>query len=219
MRLHIKTTASTELVPFNYQSTLVGVMHRWLGQNDWHDGLSLYSLSWLSGGKASGKSGLHFPRGAHLFISAPDNAFIKQLVGGIRSQPELAFGMVVQDLLLQPAPAFGPSHTFFAQSPILIKRHQEDRTKFYFPQDVESDALLTETLHHKLRKGGYATPTARVSFDRSYHRIKTKVATYQGIKNKGTLCPIIVEGSPEEVAFAWEVGAGNSTGIGFGALK
>jgi len=29
---------------------------------------------------------------------------------------------------------------------------------------------------------------------------------------------VIVEGDPRAVQFAWEVGVGNSTGIGFGAL-
>ena len=28
-----------------------------------------------------------------------------------------------------------------------------------------------------------------------------------------------LKGSPEQIAFAWDVGVGNSTGIGFGALK
>jgi CRISPR-associated endoribonuclease Cas6 len=41
---------------------------------------------------------------------------------------------------------------------------------------------------------------------------------YRDINIKGTLCPVIVEGDPRAVQFAWEVGVGNSTGIGFGAI-
>jgi CRISPR/Cas system endoribonuclease Cas6 (RAMP superfamily) len=32
-------------------------------------------------------------------------------------------------------------------------------------------------------------------------------------------CPIIIKGKPETKLFAWNVGLGNSTGIGFGAIK
>ena len=40
-----------------------------------------------------------------------------------------------------------------------------------------------------------------------------------GIKNKASICPVIVKGTSEQIAFAWNVGVGNSTGIGFGALN
>jgi CRISPR/Cas system endoribonuclease Cas6 (RAMP superfamily) len=30
---------------------------------------------------------------------------------------------------------------------------------------------------------------------------------------------VIIKGTPEQLAFAWNVGLGNSTGIGFGALN
>jgi hypothetical protein len=47
---------------------------------------------------------------------------------------------------------------------------------------------------------------------------KTKLVSYRGIGNKASFCPVVVEGTPEQVGFAWKVGVGNSTGIGFGAL-
>ena len=42
---------------------------------------------------------------------------------------------------------------------------------------------------------------------------------YNGVENKASWCPVIVEGKPETKAFAWNVGLGNSTGIGLGAIK
>ena len=82
MRIYLKTTPNSETVPFDYQRTLVGAMHKWLGDNDLHDDLSLYSLSWLGGGKRRG-AGLHFPRGAHFFISAPDTSLHQRIVNGV----------------------------------------------------------------------------------------------------------------------------------------
>jgi CRISPR-associated endoribonuclease Cas6 len=42
---------------------------------------------------------------------------------------------------------------------------------------------------------------------------------YKGIANKANWCPVIIKGRPETKLFAWNVGLGNSTGIGFGAIK
>ncbi|MGN9307593.1 CRISPR-associated endoribonuclease Cas6 [Enterococcus faecium] len=58
-----------------------------------------------------------------------------------------------------------------------------------------------------------------MSFDRTYYAAKTKLVYYKNIGNKTSICPVIIEGTPEQIAFAWNVGVGNSTGIGFGALK
>lgn len=51
MRIHISTTKNTSLVPFDYQQKLVGTIHKWIGDNSVHDRISLYSFSWLKGGK------------------------------------------------------------------------------------------------------------------------------------------------------------------------
>ncbi|MEM7658039.1 MAG: CRISPR-associated endoribonuclease Cas6 [Bacteroidota bacterium] len=219
MRIHVHLTPNREVVPFNYQPHLAGAFHKWLGVNDYHDDLSLYSLSWLSRGRIKAGKGLDFSRGCSFFISTPEVAILKAIVGGIQRDPQVAFGMAVREVVLQPTPDFGGEQTFFLQSPVLIKRQLEKRTQFYFPQDQEADQLLTETLQHKLQKAGMEDAEISVGFDRSYPKIKTKVATYKGIDNKGTFCPVHISGDPRAVAFAWEVGIGNSTGIGFGALK
>ena len=57
-----------------------------------------------------------------------------------------------------------------------------------------------------------------VKFDKEYLKPTIKAVTYNGVLNKGSLCPVIIEGTAEQIGFAWDVGVGNSTGIGFGAL-
>lgn len=42
---------------------------------------------------------------------------------------------------------------------------------------------------------------------------------YRGVKNKASWCPIRIIGNAETKLFAWNAGIGNSTGIGFGAIK
>lgn len=218
MRIYLKTSPNTELVPFDYQAALVGAFHRWLGNNSLHDELSLYSLSWLNRGERVHK-GLNFPEGGEYFISAPETDLIKRIIDGIQRDAGIGYGMEVREVVLRPTPEFGFRQRFVARSPILIKRTLEKRqVQFYYPEDGESDRLLTETLHRKLEVAGLPTEV-QVSFDRTYAQPKKKLCRYKGIDNKGTLCPVIVSGDPAAVAFAWEVGIGNSTGIGFGAIE
>ena len=219
MRLQIHLSANrSRLVPFDYHEKIVGAFHRWLGQNNLHDDLSLYSISWLAPGKVR-SGGLDFPRGTFFYISAPTRDLLQSVITGVESGYEIAYGMRVEAVTLFRTPDFGGRHVFHTQSPILIKRKQEDgRQKFYYHNDDEAGDLMTETLQHKLDRLGLPTDV-RVAFDQSYPRPKIKMATYRGIKNKASECPVVVQGHPEAVACAWDVGLGNSTGIGFGALK
>ena len=53
MRIHLKFKISNQTVPFDHQPLLVGAIHKWLGQNEEHGEISLYSFSRLEGGKAT----------------------------------------------------------------------------------------------------------------------------------------------------------------------
>jgi CRISPR-associated endoribonuclease Cas6 len=217
MRLYLKLSKNRELVRFDYQRFLVGALHKWLGENNEHDALSMYSLSWLSGGKGTNK-GLDFPYGAEWFISSYDVNFIKKVINGVRKDAEIAFGMKVTELTVDDTPDFGRTQRFTLASPIFIKRTIEEREKHFTFNDVEADSLMTQTLKHKLDKAGLDSEGISIQFDRNYSKAKTILCTYGKIKNKANYCPIIIEGSPEQIAFAWNVGIGNSTGIGFGSL-
>lgn len=219
MRIYLHLSPNRELVPFNYQQSLVGAFHRWLGENELHDDISLYSLSWLSRGIPT-KGGLNFPNGSTFFVSAPDPALLTALVQGMFKGQAIRWGMEVREASIQKTPSFGNKRRFLAQSPILIKRklELEKHYQFYYPSDTQSNEFLTETMRRKLDKAGLSTDIS-VSFDTEYDRPIVKKIRYRGLDIKGTICPVIVEGDPRAVQFAWEVGVGNSTGIGFGALK
>lgn len=220
MRIYLKLSPNKELIPFNYQQNLVGAFHRWLGENDLHDDTSLYSLSWLSGGKMrDDKKGYDFKNGATFFISAPSHELLKDLISGIFTGTHICWGMNVHEVTMRVTPSFGTEQRFVAQSPIFIKRRRGagKGQQFYFPNDPESNTFLTETLQYKLQKAGLSTDV-NVRFDSNYAKPKGKKITFNQIELKATFCPVIVSGHPEAVSFAWDVGVGNSTGIGFGAL-
>lgn len=217
MRIHLKITKPNQLVPFEHQQNIVGAIHKWLETNKEHENISLYSFSRLQNGK--GKNGkLDFENGTKMFISAYDNDFIKQLLFGIRKQPEIAFGMKVTEMIIQEAPDFEHANFFRIASPVLVKRTIENSVRHFLYFDNETGKYLTETLKHKMRIAGIEDDTASVSFDRNYTKAGTKLIKYKGIENKANWCPVIIEGKPETKQFAWNVGVGNSTGIGFGSL-
>lgn len=220
MRIHIKTSPNTEVVPYNYQRNLVGAIHQWLGENDQHDKLSLYSFSWLQGSTKSPKGWL-FPEGAQWFISAYEPSFLQTLIRGIQENPEIAFGLTVEEIQLQNTFPFQVEEmNFRVASPVFIKKRiDHKRSKYIYFDDSEASNLMTATMQRKLQDAGMEDNSLEISFDKSYKNPEIKGIEYsKGKRIKGSVCPIIIKGKPESIAFAWKVGVGHSTGIGFGAL-
>lgn len=221
MRLHLYLQASSP-VAFDYLPALKSAFHVWTGHNpNLHDGLSLYSYAWLRGGRA-GRGGIRFAEGANWFISAPDRAVIHTIISGVLRAPDLGLGLRVQDIRMQEAPAFAAGEQpFRVASPVFIK-HETERGKpadHLLPGHPLADELLTATLRHKLRQAGLDDTGAAVRFDPAHiAAAKSKLFQYKQVQCRGSICPVLVSGSAEQIQFAWEVGVGHSTGIGCGAL-
>lgn len=219
MRLYLKTTPSEGLVPFSHLPMLSGALHRWLGPgNKEHDKLSLYSFSWLQGSKVV-QDALTFPGGASWFISFFDRGPVSKIVKGILDDPEVGFGMKVTEVNIREIPRFSNKERFHVAGPVFIKRDNHDGIdRHILYTDEEADSCLTETMINKLRTAGLDYQGVKIYFDHGYEKARTQLVQYKKMKNKASLCPVFVEGTPEQVAFVWLVGVGNSTGIGFGAL-
>lgn len=219
MRIHLRTTSNDKLISYDYQKKLVGTLHKWLGINSEHDLMSLYSFSWLHG-SVSGQQGLNFPNGASWFISFYDTPKMKLIMSDILKDPEMFGGMRVIDMTIEETPDLSDRGLFYLGSPIFIKRFVEGgEIKYYTFNDIESNELMKQTLMHKMVIAGLPIDeTLDISFDLSYAKKKIKFINYRNIRNKANLCPVYIKGRPETKAFAWNVGIGNSTGIGFGSI-
>jgi len=219
MRLRLTISPSDGIVDYNYYTKLVGVLHKWLGNNELHGKLSLYSFSWLKGGISEG-NGLIFPQGASMFFSFYDEHYLKQILKAILHDPKIFYGMQVTDVEIQETPDFSNKTLFLCGSPIFI--HRQDENKKYIHYTYESALvgdLLKETLLYKMKMAGLPPDeTLQVRFDTTYPKKKIKLIDYRGVKNRVNLCPVIIQGKPETKAFAWNVGLGNSTGIGLGSI-
>ncbi|MEJ7778576.1 MAG: CRISPR-associated endoribonuclease Cas6 [Daejeonella sp.] len=219
MRLYLKLTKNTETIPFNYQDLLTGVLHKWIGDsNKEHGSPSLYSFSWFQNVKST-KKGIELTSESFFFISTHEEALAKKIIKGILKDPEVCYGSEVVDVQILNTPHFENRKRFFLGSPAFIKRRTEDRENHILYNDGQSGKFLTETLQKKLELANLPIEGVKIQFDKEYPNPQTKVISYKKIQNRVNICPVIIEGSPEQIAFAWNVGVGNSTGIGFGSLK
>lgn len=217
MRFHIKISPNKRVVPFEHQVKIVGAIHKWLGENVEHGTPSLYSFSRLQNGKKKG-NGLSFGNGTSFFISSYDNSFLKRLYQGIKESPEIAYGMEVREIIVQQEPDFENTNQFLVASPVLVKQRDDNGIKHLLFSDEKSSELLTATLKHKMQIAKLPEFDFNISFVKDYSKAKSMLISYKGIKNKANWCPVIINGSNEVKQFAWNVGIGHSTGIGFGSL-
>lgn len=230
MRLHFTLSPNTEPVPFDYQHKLTGVFQKWLGKNDLHDKISLYSLSWLDGSRQF-RNHLEFKCGAKWFVSFYEDEYVTRLVNGALADPEMFCGMRVENITQQTVPDFGNKYTFRVASPVFVKGKSSSdgsHPHHYLHHEIESDALMTATMLHKMNVAGLSDDhkSIKVGFDRSFRYPKTKKVNIEKfadgkrlfIQQRASVCPVIIEGTPEAIGFAWSVGVGNSTGSCFGSL-
>jgi CRISPR-associated endoribonuclease Cas6 len=218
MRIHLKIQTSNKIIPFDHQPLLTGTIHKWLGWNEEHGKVSLYSFSQLEGGKAT-SDGLRFERFTSFFFSSHNSDLIKKMVLGIQADPALFLGLAVMEIVIQEDPDFADRNLFFNASPVFIKRRVEDRINHIRFDDPLAGSYLKETLQTKMGEAGIDDESFEIRFETTYTKAGTKKITYNGIQNRANWCPVIIEGTPETKLFAWNVGLGNSTGIGFGAIK
>lgn len=218
MRIHLKIKSKNQVIPFNHQPLMVGTIHKWLGWNEFHGTIALFSFSRLEGAKPI-KEGLKFEKDTTFFISAYDVNVIKALIKGIQADPTMFYDLEVEEIIIEQDPDLTQQEYFQIGSPIFIKRNEEDHIVHYTFNDPKSNELLKETLLTKMKKVGLEDDTLEISFDLKYSNAKTKLIDYSGIKNRANWCPVIIKGKPETKLFAWNVGLGNSTGIGFGAIR
>jgi len=219
MRIYLNIKSDNCTIPFSHQHLLVGTIHKWLGWNQLHGNKALFSFSRIEKGKSTSE-GLKLGDFCSMYFSAHDDTVIKNLIRGIQTAPTMFNKLNVTDILIQENPDFSNQNYFSLGSPVFIKRNTGDtKTKHFIYSEKESSELLIETLKTKMKVAGISDDTLEIYFDQAYPNPQVKLIDYNGIKNRVNWCPVIINGKPETKLFAWNVGLGNSTGIGFGAIK
>ena len=218
MRIHIKIKSMNMVIPFDHQHLLTGVIHKWMGFNQVHGDVSLYSFSQLTGAKSS-VGGLKLENETSFFFSAYDLTLVKLLVAGIQNDPSMFNKLEVDEIIIQEDPDLSNRESFFPASPVFIKRRLENNIEHILYHDHRANDFLKETLITKMKKVGLNDVDLKIFFDSNWPLAKTKLIRYKEVNNKVSWCPVIIQANEETKLFAWNVGLGNSTGIGFGAIK
>jgi CRISPR-associated endoribonuclease Cas6 len=218
-RVELILSYPQELVGFNYQHKVGGRIHKWLGnKNKYHDGISLYSYSWLMGEFNLHRNGLFYIYGAKLQISSYFPELIDDLLKGIKKDKLFIHGMKVEQTIVTDVPVFEKQkYDFKSYSPILLRKQVGDERKYFTFKDSEANDRLTEIMHKKMSKVGLHGDLV-IKFDETSPVKKIKLMDIRGLKHPSSICGIIVEGEPELIRFAYTVGVGHSTGMGFGFL-
>jgi CRISPR-associated endoribonuclease Cas6 len=183
MRIHLKIQTTNTIIPFDHQPLLTGTIHKWLGWNNEHGKLSLYSFSQLEGGKAT-PEGLKFERGISFFFSSHDSELVKKMIAGIQSDPTMFNGLKVIEIIIQEDPDLSNRELFFIASPILIKRRNGEKVDHIKYDDPRANDFLKETFQTKMEKAGIIDDAFTIEFETSYPKVGTKKITYNGIQNR-----------------------------------
>lgn len=216
MRLHFTLTSSTECVPYNYKQRLVATVQTWTEKAVEQDDSLLYSLSWLQGGECR-REGIVFPHGSRWFISFHKEDLMQTVIKNAMHSPTIGWGMSVIKVRIEEAPRFSSSEQFYVANPVLARKTTALGVQHLTYTDPSAGEVLTHTLQRKMQKAKIS-PDVTVEFDKGYGKARTKMVMLQGKHVPASLCPVIVKGSPEALAFAWNVGIGNNTRYGFGSL-
>lgn len=225
-RIEIGLTPNKELIPFDYQQMLSEAFHGMLGSEQNPDTASLYSFSWLQTVEKGSYAvvpyeGLNFQEGCRFFVSCHSPSMAKHVLQSVAdyADKDLLFGMRIETVDTHPTPDFKAKARFYLNSPALVKQTVDGHVRYLtYKSPFESAVYLSNALKSKMDAADIEGDVL-VRFDDQYSKAKEKLVTVGLTQQECSICPIIIEASsPEIVKFAWEVGIGHSTGIGFGSV-
>lgn len=219
MRLYIKCSKNTSPVNFNHQHQLADVVNKWLGEDEQDAELALYSFSMLANAR-SVNGALEFSHGTSFYISSYDNDINVLVANAVEKSPMLFNGMMVKDIkVVEDKPKFSEMEIFHVASPIFIQRKIRNNDKHITFKSESAGKYLTESLKDKMAEVGMRDDSLEIAFVSDYQGAKERLINFKGLAYKASWCPVTIKGKLETKAFAWAVGLGDFTGLGFGALK
>ena len=219
MRLRINLTHPTQDVPVNNQHQMNGFIYAILGNdNPYHDSVSDYSISSLQGGKLKDdKLTLSFEESnPHFYVASQNSAFIGDFVLGTKRENISVFGMKIDNIDITYD--FRP-HDYcddiITISPILIRGKDDRKIQFDSP---EWSVEIMRNCTGKLRHQGIEDKTFRIELVAT-GKPKKKCVWVGDVFNPCSSVRLRVYGKKKTREALYNLGIGNSTGSGFGAVK
>ncbi|MDA3930137.1 MAG: CRISPR-associated endoribonuclease Cas6 [Prolixibacteraceae bacterium] len=217
MRAYLTLQTQNTLLPFDHRDLITQTIHRWLGWSDNHSKLPPYSFSRFEGIQNS-NDGIWFKEETAFFFSAPNVELVRKLEAGVKANPSLFNGLIVSDIKILEDSDLSNRKLFFAASPLLMNPIDKNQGEFIVYNMPNVNTILKENTLRKLKAAGINDETFDIEFDKNYANAGTKKITYNGRIMRASWCQIILKGLPETKQYLWNVGLGDNTDIGFGAI-
>lgn len=177
----------------DYFTKLLGVVHKWIGENDVHDNISLYTFS-------------HIRNNSFTFV-----CFDKELLNKIKKNAMLDKEMFRNTRLrsVQLLSIKTNKEIFSCASPFFVK--ENDKHLIYKNAEKRAKQIL-------LSKAKFANIDLG-DFELEFLNFrKTKLIKIHDINNKCYISDVKITGNKQVKEFACKVGIGSSTGVGFGFI-
>lgn len=219
IRIYFEKTNKT--IPFNNQHQMNGFIYTMLGDNagKYHDSFSGYSVSSIQGGRmSSDKSGLIFENEPYINFTSDDmnvcKDFVSAIINAIDNKSADFFGLYPVRFETYDFPCGKKFDVVKTISPILLKKNGRKLTI----RDDNWLEELTENCKNKLRHNGIEDNTFKIVIGNK-EAVKNKMVNVGKVFNPCTEAVFTVYGKENTRRKLYNMGLGNSTGTGFGAVK
>lgn len=178
----------------DYYVKLLGFVHKIIGENNIHDGISLYSYS-------------NVHNDSFTFAALDENLYLR-ILDNFYKNMKMWDGCTLKSIdVLQ---IFNEKQIFKCASPFFIK--DKNNNHLIFKQaNLRAEAIL-------LKKANFAGINLnKFEIDFIFFR-KTKLIKIHDVNNKCFISSVKIKGDQKTIDFATKVGIGNSTGCGFGFI-
>ena len=217
MRAYLTIRAKNKTIPLDHRDALLQVIHQWLGAKRMQENRPPYSFSRFEGGRNS-RDGITFYNDTAFFFSAPDSELVVKLADGAKAHPNLFHGLKVSSVEVKEVPDLAKRELFYVASPLLIIPNNQVNAEYMLYNDPGADVLLKEMMTSKLAAHGIIDETFAIAFDKNYASAGIKKISYNGNIMLASWCHVLIKGKPTTKACLWDIGLGNQTRKGFGAI-
>lgn len=215
MKLQFDLSIEPQLHPYNYGELLGRAFYDRVPSYEHHDSLSLHSIGWIRGESDATRHGVVFSEPSSWSLGVAEKDALEEFLASVDEEPEILDGVRI-DSVTTVEPPTGTA-TYFAESPILVRSHDEHLTH----ENDQTAERLTKITRDKLDAVGLpeeATSGVEVAFA-DYDGARTKVVQVGDLEFRGNLCPVEVTAPlPELHGLIMSVGMGGLTGMGMGAI-
>jgi len=236
IKLSLKAAADT-IVQFNYNQLIHAMILNKIEFADpeyareIHDSRSFkfftFSEIFIPKGKAE-KEGLKvFSENVHLFLSSPNERFMKAFISGILCKPEVRIGsanFILETANVEPSTDFSSGRAKFRTISSIVSSTMEEtggirRIKDLTPADTKFYENVCNNILRKYEKFYGCLPKDKSFSIKLVKPLKTRRIRIKDDFHIGNLMIFEAQGSTELLNFAYDCGFGEKNSMGFGMTE